>query len=93
MKTELPKEELNLIAQIDARLKKLEQFMADVIGTPIATIEQVEQPKFIVKEEVKERFKTSIVTNHSKYEIRVFGFETQEEAIKFEKLIQNNLKN
>jgi hypothetical protein len=46
-KTELPKEDLNLIAQIDARLKKLEQFMADVIGTPISPIEQVEEVRYV----------------------------------------------
>ena len=38
------------------------------------------------------KYKTSIVANHSKYEVRVFGFETQEEAIKIEKIIQNTLK-
>lgn len=45
-KTELPKEDLNLIAQIDAKLKHYNL---------IAPIEQVEQPK----EEVKERWKPS----------------------------------
>ena len=50
-KTELPKEELNLIAHIDARLKRMQQlFMSDLIGTLIDPIEQVEQPKEEVKE-------------------------------------------
>lgn len=64
-KTELPKEDLNLIAHIDkllGQLKTISQSVfelrehASLVLPDIAPIEQVEQPK----EEVKERFSVEV---------------------------------
>lgn len=46
-KTELPKEDLNLIAQIDARLKRLEDIYFSKGEEPKQPIEQVEEVEYV----------------------------------------------
>ena len=81
---ELPKEDLDLIAQIDARLKRLEDIYFSKGEEPKKPIEQVEQPK----EEVKERYGINVCANHSRFDVRVYGIETESQAIELKDKIK-----
>jgi hypothetical protein len=69
-KTELPKEDKQLIGKIDellGQLKTISQSVfelrehASLVLPDVAPVEQVEQPKSIVKEEVKEMWRVEVM--------------------------------